>query len=79
MHHGLGYTTGAHRIRSTQAIQTYLSHLITEKKLAYSSVNQAACAFRFLFGEVLRQPAIWPEIPGRVPKRLPVVLSREDI
>jgi site-specific recombinase XerD len=62
------------------AIQTYLLHLITEKKLAYSSVNQAACAFRFLFGEVLRQPAIWLEIPmAKVPKRLPVVLSREDI
>lgn len=60
------------------AIQTYLLHLITEKKLAYSSVNQAACAFRFLFGEVLRQPAIWLEIPmAKVPKRLPVVLSRE--
>lgn len=62
------------------AIQTYLLHLITEKKLAYSSVNQVACACRFLFGEVLRQPAIWLEIPmAKVPKRLPVVLSREDI
>jgi len=62
------------------AIQTYLLHLITEKKLAYSSVNQAACAFRFLFGEVLRQPAIWLEIPmAKVPKRLPLILSRDEI
>ena len=62
------------------AIQTYLLHLITEKKLAYASVNQAACAIRFLFGEVLRQPAIWLEIPmAKVPKRLPLILSRDEI
>jgi integrase/recombinase XerD len=61
-------------------IQTYLLHLITEKKLAYASVNQAACALRFLFGEVLRQPAIWLEIPmAKVPKRLPRILSRDEI
>jgi hypothetical protein len=30
-------------------IQAYLLHLITERKLAYASVNQASCAFRFLF------------------------------
>lgn len=62
------------------AIQAYLLHLITEKKLAYSSVNQAACAIRFLFGEVLKQPAIWIDIPmAKVPKRLPRILSRDEI
>ena len=43
-----------------------LTHEITEKKLAYGSVNQAACAIRFLFGKVLsggsvcldRKPAV---------------------
>lgn len=62
------------------AIQTYLLHLITEKKLAYASVNQAACAIRFLFGEVLRQPAIWIDIPmAKVPTRLPRILDRNEI
>ncbi len=62
------------------AIQAYLLHLITEKKLAYSSVNQAACAFRFLFSTVLRQPSMALEIPmARVPKRLPQVLTREEV
>lgn len=62
------------------AIQAYLLHLITEKKLAYASVNQAACAFRFLFGEVLRKPGIWLDIPmAKVPKRLPLVLSRDEV
>jgi hypothetical protein len=46
-----------------QQIQSYLLHLITEKKLAYASVNQAACACRFLFGTVLQQRKVWFEIP----------------
>ena len=63
-----------------QQIQAYLLHLITERKLAYASVNQAACACRFLFGSVLQQRKIWLDIPmAKVPKRLPVVLAREDI
>ena len=63
-----------------EQIQSYLLHLITEKRLAYASVNQAACACRFLFGTVLQQRKIWLDIPmAKVPKRLPVVLSREDI
>jgi site-specific recombinase XerD len=63
-----------------EAIQKYLLHLITEKKLAYPSVNQAACAFRFLFGQVLRRPAMWIEIPmAKVPTRLPQVLTREEV
>ena len=65
---------------SADEIQTYLLHLITEKKLAYASVNQAACAIRFLFSEVLRQPANRFDIPmAKVPKRLPLILSREEV
>ena len=36
-------------------LQAYLLHLITEKKLAYASVNQAACALRFLYECVLNR------------------------
>jgi site-specific recombinase XerD len=65
---------------NAEQIQAYLLHLIIEKKLAYASVNQAACACRFLFGTVLQQRKIWLDIPmAKVPKRLPVVLSRDDI
>ena len=61
-------------------IQAYLLHLITERKLAYASVNQASCAFRFLFGTVLRQPEVRLDIPmAKVPKRLPQILSREEV
>ena len=61
-------------------IQAYLLHLIQARKLAYASVNQAACAFRFLFGTVLQQRTARMEIPmAKVPKRLPVILTREQI
>lgn len=62
------------------ALQAYLLHLITEKKLAYASVNQAACAFRFLYGTVLGREHARFDIPmAKVPKRLPQILSREEV
>ena len=64
----------------TAAIQSYLLHLIKEKKLAYASVNQAVCAFRFLFDAVLGHKTLALEIPmAKVPKRLPQILSREEV
>ena len=61
-------------------IQKYLLYLITEKKLAYASVNQAACAFRFLFERVLKRPNARFDIPmAKVPKRLPQILSHEEV
>ena len=59
----------------TAEIQTYLLYLIKEKKLAYASVNQAVCSFRFLFDAVLGHKTLALEIPmAKVPKRLPQVL-----
>ena len=73
------YHCSPERLNAEQ-VQTYLLHLIQERKLAYASVNQAASACRFLFGNVLRQRKIWLDIPmAKVPKRLPVVLSRQDV
>ena len=61
-------------------LQAYLLYLITDKKLAYASVNQAACAFRFFFEAVLRRPEVRLDIPmAKVPKRLPQILSREQV
>ena len=61
-------------------VQSYLLHLISEKKLAYASVNQAACAIRFFFAVVLGQASVAYEIPmAKVPKRLPRILTREEI
>lgn len=61
-------------------LQAYLLHLITEKKLAYASVNQAACACRFLFERVLKRPNAHRDIPmAKVPQRLPQILSRDEV
>lgn len=61
-------------------IQAYLLHLIEERKLAYASVNQANCAIRFLFARVLGRELGVFEIPmAKVPKRLPQILSREEV
>jgi len=62
------------------AIQAYLLHLISERKLAYASVNQAACAIRFLLAVVLEQKNAAFDIPmAKVAKRLPQVLTREEV
>ena len=64
----------------TAEIQSYLLHLIKDKKLAYASVNQAVCSFRFLFDAVLGHRTLALEIPmAKVPKRLPQILSREQV
>jgi hypothetical protein len=56
------------------------AELLTEKKPAYASVNQAACAMRFLFAVVLGREKLAYEIPmAKVPKRLPQILTREEV
>ncbi|MDP1635178.1 MAG: site-specific integrase [Gallionellaceae bacterium] len=63
-----------------EEIESYHLHLIVARRLAYSSVNQSACACRFLFDKVLRRPQARFDIPmAKVPKTLPRVLSREEV
>jgi len=65
---------------TAEQLQAFLLHLIRQKKLAYSSVNQVSCALRFLFGSVLRQADVRFDIPmAKVPKRLPQILSRGEV
>lgn len=61
-------------------IQAWLLHLINDRKLAYASVNQAVCAVRFFLGAVLGRRVDAFSIPmAKVPKRLPQVLSRDEV
>lgn len=61
-------------------VEAYHLHLIVERRLAYASVNQSACACRFLFDKVLRRPMSRFDIPmAKVPKSLPRVLSRDEV
>ena len=63
-----------------QEVQAYLLHLVRERHLARSSVNQASSAVRFLVCEVLGQTERRLRIPmGHTPQRLPEVLSRAEV
>lgn len=65
---------------SQDQVQQYLLHLIEERKLAWASTNQAACALRFLFHVTLKQPTASFIIPSRkVAAKLPEILSREEV
>ena len=61
-------------------VEAYLLHLIKDKKLSYSTVNQAACASRFLFETVLGHERGQFLIPmARVPQTQPQLLARAEI
>ena len=61
-------------------VQRYLLHLIEERKLAWASTNQTACALRFFFHVTLKRPDASFLIPSRkVPAKLPEILSRGEI
>jgi integrase/recombinase XerD len=65
---------------SEDEIERYLLHLIEERKLAWASTNQAACALNFLFHVTLKQPHTAFRIPRRkLPSKLPEILSREEV
>jgi integrase/recombinase XerD len=65
---------------SKEELRSYFLHLSTERKLARASVTLALCGIRFFYERVLHRP--WSELdfvrPGRE-KKLPVVLSREEV
>jgi site-specific recombinase XerD len=60
-------------------VQQYLLHLARERRLARSSVNQAGCAFKFLYHAVLDR-AQQMQVPlAKSEQRLPEILSREEL
>jgi len=67
-------------IYAATEVEAYLLHLIKDKKLSYSTVNQAACASRFLFETVLGHERAQFLIPmAKVPQTQPQVLARAEI
>ncbi|WP_088280797.1 site-specific integrase [Ideonella sp. A 288] len=65
---------------SVAEVQQYMVHLHRERRLAFSSVNQAASAFKFFYGVVLGLDARSFDIPyARQPQRVPEVLSRDEL
>jgi integron integrase len=64
-----------------EEVQNFLSHLAVVGKVAASTQNQALSALLFLYGKVLGRELDWLQGVTRAkqPKRLPVVLTREEV
>lgn len=61
-------------------LERFLLHLLREQHLSPSTCNQALHALRFLWGEVLKRPGIVVDLPSpKIPRRLPVILSRQEV
>jgi integrase/recombinase XerD len=61
-------------------VQTYLAHLINDRKLSWSTCSQAANAFRFLYHVTLGRPRTEFMVPlPKQPQKLPEILSREEV
>ena len=61
-------------------VEAWLLHLVAERKLSYSSVNQAACACRFFYGTVLQQDLAVFVVPmAKTPQRQPDILGRAEL
>ncbi len=65
---------------SAQEVEAYLLHMVKDRHLSYSTMNQAACAARFLYEQVLGQKRELFRIPmAKVPAKQPEILSRAEI
>jgi integrase/recombinase XerD len=65
---------------TTDDIIRYQEYLIRVRKYSWSNFNIHVCAIRFLYNQTLRRETIIRYIPfQKRPKKLPVVLSREEI
>jgi integrase/recombinase XerD len=60
-------------------VRDFQLHLL-QRRVSWSSFNQAVCALRFLYGTTLGRPEQIPLIPyGKRPKSLPSVLSPDEV
>jgi site-specific recombinase XerD len=60
-------------------IKKYLYYLVEQKKVATSTLNIVINALKFYYGEVLRKKFIYEVKRPKRDKKLPVVLSREEV
>jgi integrase/recombinase XerD len=61
-------------------VRAYQLHLLNHEQASWCRYNQTVCALRFLFRVSLGRAEVVAMIPyGKVPKKLPAVLSREEV
>lgn len=65
----------------SEEVQAFLSHLAVAGRVAASTQNQAKSALLFLYKEVLAVELPWLDKveAAKAPKRLPVVLTRDEV
>ena len=63
-----------------EEIRKYQIHLVQVEKVSWSTFNQVVCAIRFLYQKTLKRDWDIKHIPfGKQPKKLPLVLSQEEV
>ena len=62
-----------------EEIRDFLHHLISERKVAFSTCNQKLAGIRFLYRQVLGQEEFSLRVPAKRSGRLPEPLSRSEI
>jgi site-specific recombinase XerD len=63
-----------------EEIRAFQLHLLETRKTSWAQFNQTVCALRFLYKVCLGKPWMIEQIPfPKHPKKLPIVLSREEI
>lgn len=61
-------------------VHRYQIHLVKEKKVSWSTFNQAVCGLRFFYCTTLGRNCEIRHIPfAKLPRKLPVVLSRSEV
>jgi len=65
---------------STEQLRDYLLYLRDQQHASGTVINQTVCALRFLFRVTVPRPDRVPHLPyARRPKKLPTVLSRDEV
>lgn len=65
---------------STEHIREFQRYLVEDNHCSWSQLNQTVCALRFFYKVCLDRPALIDYIPhAKQPKKLPVVLSRQEV
>ncbi len=64
---------------SDEDIKDYLYRLVNEKNVSTSTLNTAINALKFYYGEVLKRKFVYEIKRPRKDKKLPVVLSQEEV
>lgn len=65
---------------SKDEVSAYLLDMVSKRHLSYSTMNQAACAARFLYEKVLEFDPVKFHVPmAKTPARQPELLSRLEI